>query len=151
MEACLDLERRCGLKNYPSLAAGFCSQPVFTIQVSGSTWCFCCFDGCPRLVHSVLADWHGSDANIPSRSPSDFLQCSIYDCGNARVFNIVVQICISMHFGIFVDAATSPIPLNVFHTKISKCALVAQGHEDPVKTFTHVSQAKMSSNKQLYH
>ena len=50
---------------------------------------------CPRLVHSVLADWHGSDANIPSRSPSDFLQCSIYDCGNARVFNIVVQVCIS--------------------------------------------------------
>jgi hypothetical protein len=59
--------------------------------------------------------------------------------------------CASLHIGVFVDAATSPIPLNVFHTKISKCALVAQGHEDPLKTFNHVSHAKMSSNKQLYH
>ena len=44
---------------------------------------------------SLCTCWHGSDANIPSRSPSDFLQCWIYDCGNARVFNIVVQVCIS--------------------------------------------------------
>ena len=44
---------------------------------------------CPRLVHSVLADWHSSDANIPSCSLPDFLQRSIYNCGNARVFNTV--------------------------------------------------------------